>query len=636
MTRPIRLAPLVAVSTLGFLAALQYSSLRASQSPASAADRIVVGQLVDGVTGKPVGNALIAISSGATAVQSTGRGGAPPASPGNQRVFADDTGGFMFHSLPAGSYAMAATLNGYHPAQFGQARVSGSSTRLELSASAQRVTNVTMKIWKVGSISGTVRDETGEPIGGARLNLVGITGPASQRLYAVRFTANTDDRGVYRFGELTPGDYAVQIPAMVNSVPAETAIAYLNASADRSGNRVRDDITASGGTLTTAGQPIGDLLIQPMALRGGLPTQLTVDPKGRLFVYPQTYHPGVSTITAATIVTLPSGVQKSGLDFTVRPVPAFRVSGLVNGASGPAANMTVKIVPAGVDGDFGYGASGGEIAMAVTRADGTFTAIGVPAGRYTVTVLKRASPPSVDGPAPSDLRLWWAETPLSVTDADVAKLQLDLAPGATIAGRVEFESSGAPPDATVMQRNRIVLRPRQGQGGVGATVSADGTFTSPEIRPGIYLFSAVPPPGYALQALRIGGRDASGEPITLTASGVHDVVAIFTDKAGELTGSVTKRPADGEIAVYAVPVDPRVPSQIRPALLLRVLVAGDNTFRIPPTIPGDYYLAAVSVDAPEVDAADPRVAAAFTRLGTRVTVGDREKKSVTLSVVILR
>jgi hypothetical protein len=344
----------------------------------------------------------------------------------------------------------------------------------------------------------------------------------------------------------------------------------------------------------------------------------------------------VPTITAATIVTLPSGAQRSGLDFVVRPVPAFRVSGVLNGASGPAANTAVKIVPAGADGDLGYGASGGEIATAVTRPDGTFTALGVPAGRYTAVVLKRATPPSVDGPAPADLRVWWAETPFSVTDADVAKLQLDLAPGVSFAGRIEFESSGTPPDATLKQRNRIMLRPRQGQGAVGAIGSADGTFTLPEIRPGIYLFSAAAPPGYALKELRIGGRDVTGEPITLTETGIRDVVATFTDKAGELTGSVTKRATDGDVAVYAVPVDPRVPSQLRPALLVRVLASGDNTFRFASTIPGEYLVAAASADGPEIDAADPRVVAALARFGTRVTVGEKEKKSVTLSVVVLR
>ena len=638
MTRSIRIAPLAALAMLALLAGLHFPGLSASQSPPPAPDRIVVGQLLDGVTGKPVGNALVAISSGATAVPQPvgGRAGATPEAPGNQRIFTDDSGRFMFHSLPAGSYALAATLNGYHTAQFGQTRVSGSSTRLELSASGQRVTNVTMKIWKQGSITGTVRDETGEPIGGVRLSLIVVTGPASQRLYSVRNTGTTDDRGVYRIGELPPGDYAVQIPSMINSVPAATVIAYLDGQADRSGNRVRDELTASGGTLATAGQQIGDVLIYPMASRGGLPTQLTIDPKGRMLVYPQTYHPGVPTITAATIVTLASGVQRTGVDIVVRPVPAFRVSGILSGASGPAANTAVKIVPAGPDGEMASGAFGGEIATAVTRPDGTFTALGVPAGRYTATVLKRATPPSVDGPAPTDLRLWWAETPLTVTDADVAKLQLDLTPGVTIAGRMEFESSGTPPDATAMQRLRISLRPKQGQTPVSATVSADGTFTSPQIRPGSYNLSALPPPGYAFKELRIGGRDVSGEPITLTESGIRDVVAIFTDKAGELTGSVTKRATDGDIAVYAVPVDPRIPSQLRPALLLRVLASGDNTFRFASTIPGEYIVAAASADGPEIDAADPRVAAALARLGTRVTVGEKEKKSVTVPVVVLR
>jgi len=632
---------MLGVLTMLAVAAVRVESLgsRRAARQGSPQDRIVTGQVIDGATGRGVGSALVTITAG-TGIQQPARGSSPEQL--TNRVFTDDTGRFIFHSLPVGSFALGATRNGYIPAQYGQTRPSGPVRRLELAVS-QRVTNVTVTIWRYAEISGTIRDETGEPLSGARINIITVSGPLARREYATRDSPVTDDRGMYRSSTLTAGNYLVQVASLVSAIPVETTIAYLDAMADRSGNRVRDSITASGGTPATSGQQVGDLLIQP-STRVGVTTPVTVDASGRVSVYPATFYPGVTSGTAATVVTVPAGDRRTGIDFVVKSVPGFRVSGTVTNAEGPVPHTTVKIIPDGIESEIGYGAIGAEVATAVTRGDGTFTALAVPAGRYVAAVTKLATPPSVDGPAPSDTRLWSARVPITVGDTDVSRVDLKLASGPTLAGRIEFEAdSVAPPDPAVLQRIRILIRPSNPASGVrqsAAPPGADGTFLSSQLSPGKYIVNAGPlPPGWILKSQRVAGRDVTGEAIEIGESGLRDLLVTFTNKAGELSGTVARSTSASEVAVHLVPVDVRAAGQIRASLVRRVLAGDDGTYRFDSVVPGEYIVAAVRAgadDSLEIDASDSKIAAALVRLGSRVMIGDREKRALNLSVVTIR
>ncbi|HEX5071210.1 MAG TPA: carboxypeptidase-like regulatory domain-containing protein [Vicinamibacterales bacterium] len=640
MTRPIRSVRLVAVAALAALAGHRTSDLRASQTPAATADRIVTGQIVDGATGRGVASALVTITAGPSAVAQPVRGVSAPEL--TNKVYTDDAGRFMFHSLPAGSFALGATLNRYIAAEYGQTRPSGPAERLEL-AMSQRVTNVTIKIWRYSEISGTIRDEAGEPLAGARINVILVSGPTARRAYATRDSVVTDDRGAYRSSILTAGNYLIQVASLVSSIPVDTGIAYLDAMSARSRNPVADNIAASGGTLSTAGQQIGDLLIQP-STRVGVTTSVAVDAKGRVSVYPATFYPGVASLAAATVVTVPAGERRTGIDVAVKPVPAFRVSGTVTGSDGPVPHTTVKITPEGTESEIGYGSIGAEVAMAVTRGDGTFTALAVPAGRYVASVTKLAAAPSVDGPAPTDTRLWWARVPITISESDVSRVDLKLASGPTVSGRIELDTdAAAPPDPAMLQRVRILLttlNPASGDRSSATSAGTDGTFVSRQLRPAKYIVGVGGlPPGWAVKSQQLAGRDVSGEPIEVSESGLRDLVVTVTGKAGELSGTVTRSLSAPEVAVLTVPVDARVAGQLRASLARRVLAGGSGAFRFESLIPGEYIVAAVRAgadDSMEIDVADPRVAAALLRLGSRVTIGDREKRSLNLSVVTVR
>ena len=81
------------------------------------------------------------------------------------RVMADGEGRFFFTDLHPGEYWLNASKDGYSPGIYGQRRAQGQGQLLSL-AEGERLTDVTLRMWKHGVIAGTVIDEAGEPVVG--------------------------------------------------------------------------------------------------------------------------------------------------------------------------------------------------------------------------------------------------------------------------------------------------------------------------------------------------------------------------------------------------------------------------------------------------------------------------------------
>lgn len=105
---------------------------------------LILGQVVDAASGKPVSGALVSISggarTGATAADemtlvsvgllpAPGRAGGPNAT---LPVLTDGEGRFLFASLARGVYTISAGAAGYAPGMFGRRRVDGPGRPLDL------------------------------------------------------------------------------------------------------------------------------------------------------------------------------------------------------------------------------------------------------------------------------------------------------------------------------------------------------------------------------------------------------------------------------------------------------------------------------------------------------------------------
>ena len=238
-------------------------------------------------------------------------------------------GQFVFRKLPKGTFGLTVTKNGYADGAYGRRRPGGSQTPVDLEA-GQRVGDVMIRVWRHGSISGTVVDEAGEPLIGVQVRVFMRRLFAGRRRFAQAGTASTDDRGVYRFGNLVPGEYIVAFDQHGKSrcrcTTAETMRQPAAANDPRAAEMMRERVSigATGLPGTPGGIQIGDLA---RTLNPSAPTPPLSTDAGALFIYPTQFHPGVPSAARATVVTLDSGQQRENMDFTLRPVRTARVSG---------------------------------------------------------------------------------------------------------------------------------------------------------------------------------------------------------------------------------------------------------------------------------------------------------------------
>ncbi len=275
------------------------------------------------------------------------------------------------------------------PPRDGTSAADTGSQSIEL-GDGERRGGVTLKFWKYGAISGTVADEIGEPIIGIQVRVFrrSIIGGR------LRFTSfgnmpTTDDRGAYRVANLTPGDYVVGVVSTQATVPVSLQEAMSEVGAARDDLRRELDRSSSGlGRISGlgGGRRVGPWLLQTSPEFGTSTVPNPPGDGGKVFVYPTVFHPTASTVSGGTIITVASGDEHTGTDFHLKPVPTSQVSGHLVGADGEQDYTSLSLMPAGSeDAQRTYDLA---TATAMTDATGAFTFIGVPAGEYTIRVLK--------------------------------------------------------------------------------------------------------------------------------------------------------------------------------------------------------------------------------------------------------
>src|SRR5262245_56325448 len=107
-----------------------------SQGPGEApkGTGLLLGQVVDGGTGRPIGGAIVTLVGTASAAtqQLVEMGMAPAAAVGTRQIMTDAEGRFMFRELPQGRYTIRGTAPGYLAGNLGQTRPTGVGQQVEL------------------------------------------------------------------------------------------------------------------------------------------------------------------------------------------------------------------------------------------------------------------------------------------------------------------------------------------------------------------------------------------------------------------------------------------------------------------------------------------------------------------------
>ena len=612
-----------------------------------AATGTIAGTVIDSATGHPIDGAIVHIQPSAGTVT------AP-------LQMTDPKGRYLFLNLPAGSFTLTASKNGYSAGAFGKDAESGITSRPIALEAGQHFPNATIYMARPSSISGIVTDERGEPMVNVFVRALRVVMMAGADRVASGRVVSTDDRGAYRLNDLAPGRYIVSLPSVSASIPASRTgeiLAKLRESAARASISAR--LPRPDGAL--AGEHNYVLIAGPYPAPPGR------EPRA----YPPLFHPTGRAIDDAIAISVNPGESRTGVNFAWAPVGASNVSGRLVGPADAVRGVLVRLTPVGSESL----PAGAEAATTLTAADGSFTFLRVPHGEYTL-IASSAYAYLSDGdgralPRPPGFSEGWgggasipgsdvgysylsqqtidthtARQRVSVGGAAVNGLAVQLRPNVQLRGRVVIESGAfllqggsaggaGPPVSGPVRAEPANADLTLGVPG-GMFDSTTGRFSVDGLQPGEYVlrFMGLPP----IKSITIGNADFTTKPID-TASGrdLDEIVITVTDKIATISGTVQTgaREAMPSVVIY-FPTDREQWSRygLRPVRIGSTSVTSSGSYRL--ELPaGEYFVIAVPAARNKLWQ-DPRQLEKIAVVATRVKVGWNEKRTENLTIKEVR
>ncbi len=171
---------------------------------ASAQGLEVSGRVVDAATGAPIPRAAVTLDTLADS------GAAAAADAGAEQTTGAD-GSFRFAGLPAGRYRLSGSRRGYITAAYQEHE--GFFAAMIVGTNVPGTTGVRLQLQPFCSITGEVRDSSGDPVETASLTLFAPADDGSGKVVArqTRFLANGSPR--FEFENLQPGTYYLAVTA---------------------------------------------------------------------------------------------------------------------------------------------------------------------------------------------------------------------------------------------------------------------------------------------------------------------------------------------------------------------------------------------------------------------------------------
>ena len=610
----------------------------------------ISGVVTDATTGRPVEGAIVGlgVTSGGPIILTL------------PRAVTDPKGRFLFRDLaPSTKYYLRVAHVGYAPARFGAAGPRVPSDRLsdlEITvaddivtinvAANQWVSDLQVKLWRLGSITGRVVDERGEPVVGAAVRGFSAVLVAGHNQLAGSDVVTTDDRGEYRLANLMPGRYAVSVLSVQSTVLDSTPEGTQKIAV---GELVRFGSSAGLPTIDVDGRH-----------RIAVSNFVTPPPPGSAAprAYPTQFYPGAQTLSGARFIDIGYGTSRRGVDFQLQPVPAVKVSGRLDG--GDASSLLLRLMPAGSE-QLG---AGSEAATTVVENNGSFTFLNVPAGEYTLLAQAVAAEATrgngemrlPDAPGfsagtgqtltgygrtgltyatHSGKTAMWGRASVIVGASDITDLVVPMHAPVTVRGRVVMAGGSG-----LRLGTSINAQPANGDFSLGSfgaflTINGPTPFTIEGLGPGTYLIGL---PSFFSRLVSVTSITSAGREIrdtgldTSDGRDVDDVVITLSENLTSVQGTVRGDGAAGASVIF-FPVDRArwTDYGMDPILIASKSADTDGAFALTGLPDGEYF--AVAVDGMQHDAwADPKFLEAASAVATRVVLKLGEKKTLDLTI----
>lgn len=496
------------------------------------------GRVINLTTGTPVRRASIQASY----LVAEGRGETVRQ---ERNTNTDENGMFELPGLAAGRWTLRASKTGYVEQQYGQRSAFSSADPITL-AEGQRVV-ADFRLSRGGAISGRIVDEFGDPLAGANVTALRLqSSPDGARTARTGTSVPSDDNGSYRIYGLPPGQYYVS----VNDPSAARMIFVGNAD----GSNGAQAFTIEAESFVTAGT-----------------VSIT---RSERTSYAPTYYPGTANITDAQRLTLGLGEEQVGINLTIVPIRAAKITGRVMGSNGSPLRAQVSLTSQMGQ---GFSPSGGRNG---SSSDGAFTLNSIPPGTYTLNVLG----PTV-GAAPPEV----AAMPIVVSGQDILDLTVITGAGASVQGMIVADGGGRLPAS----RMRVTANPTSRSPATWTPrvdANENGTFAL-EGLVGVYTLRVDNlPSGWIVNSVTANGLDVSDAAIEFQPADRVTVRVELTDRVTQVSGSV--RPMR-DIKGGTVVVFPDEPSKWTSTsrYVKTTGVGGDGRFSIRGLPPHSRYLA---------------------------------------------
>lgn len=544
-----------------------------AQAPAPTGTGLMAGTVTMAGTGQPVEGVRVTLSGAELRA--------------SRSAMTNTDGQFVFEKLPAGTYTVRGAMTGHIAGTYGQKQPGKPGTSIVLTA-GQQLKNVTFEIAKGGVISGVVLDEKNRPSIGTPVRVMRWMIQSGERILTTAGTGTTDDRGMYRIFNLSPGDY------VVSAVPRNTASEVLTGI--DIANQARTEELAARGLINQ--NVVMNVSIENL-------TSASADPAQG---YAPVFYPGSTQLAGARAIRVGIGEEQLGIDFGLQRVALTTVSGQVIVPNGQSpTTVQVRLLQAE-----GNALGLGQQSVRPTQT-GTFTFRSVVPGQYTVFAVATVNEPRGPNTAPAGVGEWesapqpglqrriWAQSDLFVDGNSPPVVSLTMREGMAVSGNITFV--GSLPQPNNSQRVRVSLAPlgqvaqSLGVGNLQGMADASGRFTINGAIPGKYRVTASGgAQGWMLKSVIANGVDVMDFPLELEPdTNVSALTLQFGDRNTDLKGVLTDAmgAATSDYSVVIFPEDQRywVPYARR---MRSTRPATDGKFAFVGLPPGEYRIAAVT------------------------------------------
>jgi len=401
-----------------------------------------------------------------------------------------------------------------------------------------------------------------------------------------------------------------------NGDPVETGV---RAEAERGQNTRGWATTDERGEFRISVPPGKYYLVTNEWRRGG-PAEIRTDGSSDAS-YAETYYPGSTVKAKSELVEATAGAELAGMDMhLVRQPRALSISGVVTGGTDAPFGIYVTVEH---DDDARHRDLAGNTG---TMGNGRFRFDNLQPGAYKVYA-------TLVGASSEATRLYSLPASVRLESGDVTGVNLALAPGGEITGKLEVAGGPGAEKRTVVLEG--FADPFIGGSLVSSEVDASGAFHFKDLAPRRYRLKVAPMPDNAyLKSVRLDGVEATDGELDFSRGVQGSVAIVMSRNGGQISGKLLDKngePVGAEPVMVFLIADPNDINFER-----SLKESEDGAYRLQGIRPGKYRLVALdrldfaAVDSHEFEETIKKFATAAEEI--EIKEGDRKVKDLKLPV----